>query len=210
MAEDESYEIMPYKEIVALKKEMELLKKNSGDVSSKELINQMASLTKSMSSMLGLFKQAADEMKAEESTEDKLAGKIDPLLDKLDVVIDQNKTIAEGMVAVADMIKDMGSRKPMRRPLQHDLGPEHDFGKEMPPMTLPHDNLSEMPPAGPPPSFGMPPPGLGPMPQMHNDLPPMGPPPQMPDFGAPSPLPPMPNSMPKEKPKKGLFGFGKK
>ena len=88
--------IQPRKEIVnpfgELKKEVESIKKNSGDTSSKDLMNNMGTLTKSMSSMLNLFKEAADEMRAEESTEEKLASQVSPLMNKLDTIIDQNKT----------------------------------------------------------------------------------------------------------------------
>ena len=75
MAKDDSYEIMPYKEIVELKNDIEELKQKTGDTNSQELINSMAKLTKSMDSMLELFRTAAEEMKSEESTEEKFAGK---------------------------------------------------------------------------------------------------------------------------------------
>ena len=223
MADEEGYEIMPYKEIVSLKKEIELLKRKSGDVSSKELIGQMASLTKSMSSMLNLFKQAADEMRAEESTDDKIAARLEPVMAKLDQVIDQNKTIAEGMIAIADMVKEHFGKKEehVPKPAIHrdinapGLGP-------MPPPGLgpmPPPGLGPMPPPGLEPRDippgPMPPPGEMPLPGPDlNEIPPI---PAMP--GASGPLPP-PGSipppglgamppLPEEKPKRGLFGFKK-
>ena len=69
MAKDDSYEIMPYKEIVELKKQIAELQQKTGDTSSKELLQSMASLTKSMNNMLNLFSSAAEEMKLEEKND---------------------------------------------------------------------------------------------------------------------------------------------
>ena len=67
----------------------------------------MAALTRSMNSMLQLFSSAAEEMKLEERTESELSEKITPLINKVNNLEEQNKTIAEGLVAVADMVKDI-------------------------------------------------------------------------------------------------------
>src|SRR3989338_6437063 len=107
MAVDDSYEIMPYKEIVELKKQIGDLQKKTGDTSSKDLLESMAALTKSMNSMLQLFSSAAEEIKLEEKTESELSTKIAPLIEKVNRLDEQNKTIAEGLVAVADMVKDL-------------------------------------------------------------------------------------------------------
>jgi hypothetical protein len=74
MAKDDSYEIMPYKEIVELKKQIAELQRRTGDTSSKELLQSMASLTKSMNNMLNLFSSAAEEMKLEEKTDSSCCG----------------------------------------------------------------------------------------------------------------------------------------
>ncbi|MBU0628739.1 MAG: hypothetical protein KKC75_06120 [Nanoarchaeota archaeon] len=107
MATDDSYEIMPYKEIVELKKQIGDLQKKTGDTSSKELLGSMAALTKSMNGMLQLFSSAAEEMKLEEKSESELSRQIGPLMEQVANLEQQNKTIAEGLVAVADMVKDI-------------------------------------------------------------------------------------------------------
>ena len=173
MAVDEAYEIMPYKEIVALKKEIEELKGRSGDVSSRDLLNSMARLTKNMDTMIQIFKQAADSMAAEETTAEKLGKSMKPLLDKLDDVVEQNRTIAEGMVAVADILK--GPEKDIVKGMKKDYwAPRMDqptFDIPPAPEALPSfDETSMEPPRMPPrmpPSMGqrtMPPPLNPPMP----------------------------------------------
>ncbi len=173
MAEDDSYEIMPYKEIVALKKELESLKKKSGNTSSQDLLNSMSKLTKSMDSMLQLFQTAAEEMKAEETTEEKFETKIKPLVNKIDEVIEQNKIIAEGMVAIADIVKGMakGHEKPKHLPpLQPSGGFDRDHDSTSEPGYPPTDHDFNAPPDrqafGAPPNQGLPP--LGPPPPAQN------------------------------------------
>jgi len=48
MEDEDAYQIMPYKEIVALRKDIESLKTSTDDSSYKSLLNSMSSLTKSM------------------------------------------------------------------------------------------------------------------------------------------------------------------
>ena len=111
MPEEGDYEIMPYKEIVALKKEVEALKSKSG-ASSQDLLNSMDTLTKTMNSMLQLFKSAAEEMRSEGNEKQDFTEKAGPMLERLDALEEQNRTIAEGMVAIADMVKEMKGEKP--------------------------------------------------------------------------------------------------
>jgi len=96
MAKDEPYDMMPHRDIIELKKQLQELKAEK--FSSHELMNSMSALTKSMDSMLGLFKEAAEELKIEKEE--------DAINKQLNVVIEQNKIIADGMVTVSDMIKD--------------------------------------------------------------------------------------------------------
>jgi len=204
MAEEGSYEIMPYKEVVELKKQIEELKRKTGDTSSKELLASMATLTKSMNNMMQLFSSAAEEMKLEEKTESELSGKIGPLMDKVGKLEEQTKTIAEGLVAVADMVKEIKAGKKVKetsrpmpkppvKPMPKPKEEEPDFSsfeEGLPPLEPPAPT-KPMPPPGAP----MPPPGpsffsTGPKPQGPGGLPPL------PPRGAPMPppggLPPMP------------------
>ena len=109
MVEEGSYEIMPYKEIVALKRDITELKKKSGEAPSRDLLNSMNNLTKSMEGMLQLFRTAAEEMKSEESVD--VNKQLAPMKAEINKLSEQSKTIAEGMVAIADMVKEMKEGK---------------------------------------------------------------------------------------------------
>ncbi|MBI2140462.1 hypothetical protein HYU14_06050 [Candidatus Woesearchaeota archaeon] len=130
--EDLGYEIMPYKEIVELKKQIADLQQKAGDPNSKDLLVSMGNLTKTMDSMLKLFSAAADEMKLEEKTETELGAKISPMMEKIERLEDQTKTIAEGLVAIADMVRGMKGEISKEPEITHDAQAKSPLD-EMPP-----------------------------------------------------------------------------
>jgi len=103
---DDDYEIIPHRQIADLKKQLSDLRSKQDSSSSSELVGSMSSLSKSMDSMLKLFTEAADELKLDSKGEHELAHHLNPLNKKLDEIIDQNKTIAEGMVAIHDAVSE--------------------------------------------------------------------------------------------------------
>ncbi|MBL7056159.1 hypothetical protein ISS07_04560, partial [Candidatus Woesearchaeota archaeon] len=107
---DDDYEIMPHRQVADLKKQLEEIKSKQESSSSNELVGSMSSLTKSMDSMLKLFTEAAEELKVESKGEHEIAQNLNPLNDKLDEIIEQNKTIAEGMIAIHDTVKEFVSK----------------------------------------------------------------------------------------------------
>ena len=219
MPEEGPYEIMPYKEIVKLKKELEELQKKSGEAPSRELLKSIDNLTKNMDSMLTLFKSAAEEMKVEEKAPPQTEVDLDPVLEKLDEIssklddmsgkveeaLTENKTIAEGVVAVSEAMDEKFSG------LSDDIASLGGAGKPAPRAVMPPPIApgGPVPPGAPRPggiegtiSAGGPgpsrlPKGPGPMPP--GGLPPLGPP------GAPPGGPPPPGG-PAPPKKKGLFG----
>ena len=200
MAKDEEgmYEIMPYKEIVALKNEIEELKKKSG-ASSGDLLNSMNTLTGTMNSMLQLFKTAAEEMKLEGKEGNLVEEKLEPLIGRVEEIAEQNKAIAEGLVAVADMVKEMKGKKRVEEPrplIKKKIAPTYQV-----PPPRPRAPSGLMPPENLPPFFT---PGSRP-PRPINIPPRMVPPPEdepFPPLGSPSDfdsdidIPPPPAPMP--------------
>ncbi|MBI2576902.1 hypothetical protein HYV84_06820 [Candidatus Woesearchaeota archaeon] len=202
MADVEGYEIMPYKEVVELKNQIAELQQKVGDPNAKDLLVSMQNLTKTMDSMLKLFSAAAEEMKLEEKTESELHEKLSPLIEKVEKLEEQNRTIAEGMVAIADMVKEMRGGKPAEE--KHDKPEEHDLFPDFNPSELPEmpslDGTSNGAQGHPEPSpFGLgqsqrkeSPPSLpdefpiGGPPPLEN----MGPPPGFSSFGPPPQRPP--------------------
>jgi archaellum component FlaC len=124
MAEDnnEEYQIMPQKTISKIKKEIENLKTkaaSSDEVASPGFKRSIDNLTESINSLMSLFKEAAEEMKVEEKTEENIEQKLGPLVKKVAEIEEENKKIAEGILAVADMVRDLNEKidkKPALRP----------------------------------------------------------------------------------------------
>ncbi len=189
------YEILPYAEIDKLKKDIEGMKKKTA--SSEEILDAINRLAKTMESMLHLFENAAAEMRTE--GEDS-PGK------KLDVLIDQNETIAEGLLGLVDMIKDIQPRE-KEVPEMKEV-PQPPLPEPMPKMGRqgfsPFGQSRPMPPGQqamrpshfpPPPDASMPKEGPRPMPTgSFKDL-------DLNDIPEPKGFP----GQPPEKPKKGLF-----
>jgi len=200
MEDEEQYQIMPYKEIIALRKEIESLKGKNDDSSFQALLNSMSSLTKSMNSMLELFRTAAEEMKLEEKSEMNVSKEITPLNEKMDSLIEQNKTIAEGLIAISDMVSDFKEKKFQSGPSPvfrlESRAPPQGFMPQGPPMKplSPFEDAFQPRqsfPGGPmPPGQQMPP--FGQM-RQNQFQPPMQP-------MAPNPFPPSPNQFPPQQP----------
>lgn len=76
-----------------------------------DLLVGMSSLTKKVSSLVSLFEDAAKRIKPGMEEEE-----LKPLLEKLDMLTEQNKTIARGLVLLEEYIRE--KRKPFQpRPL---------------------------------------------------------------------------------------------
>ncbi len=188
MADVEGYEIMPYKEVVELKNQIAELQQKVGDPNAKDLLVSMQNLTKTMDSMLKLFSAAAEEMKLEEKTESELHEKLSPLIEKVGKLEEQNTTIAEGMVAIADMVKEMKGGKPTEEKREspsedHDLFPDLNTS-EIPDMHALDNPFNGSQGSPEPPRFGPAPTQRNPFPSpIPNDFPVGGPP--LDDMGPP-------------------------
>ncbi len=110
----DEYELIPEKEILELKKEINELKSHLGlkkqegssddkkDVEEGQLIFAIKELTE-------VFKQAVAELKkqdAEPKKDSKNSGKLSDDKDKIDILIEQNNKIAKGIVALADLLEN--------------------------------------------------------------------------------------------------------
>ncbi|MBI5881201.1 hypothetical protein HZB90_03660 [archaeon] len=180
--DEEEYAIVSKKEFLALKKELDKLKKNplEGSETGENLQSSIDNLSKSLNVMLEVFKQAAEDMKLEEHESETVGKQLNPMNEKLDTLIDQNQKIAKGIVAIADMVKEKLeeiSEKAESKPRLPPLGPAPS-PRQMPP---PSQSFNPMPP--PPSSSGMP---------QFGGLPPLGAPEgfEEPDFGSLPPLSP--------------------
>ena len=103
MAEEE--EFISYKDISELKNQLDAMK-GKKEVPKEELYAVVQKLAETMADMLEVFGAAAEQMKLEDKEYEANTIKHEQITSKLDKIMDQNKTIAEAMVGVVDMIKE--------------------------------------------------------------------------------------------------------
>ncbi len=109
---DDDYDLLPHRQINELKGLVQDLKNKVDRASPKDLIDSMDALTKSIDSLMALFRQAADEMRYEEKEEILSGGSEHKAInEKLDRILEQNKIIADGMVAVSNMVRDFAGKQ---------------------------------------------------------------------------------------------------
>jgi len=220
---EEDYDFVPYKDISELKKELESVK-GRRDVSTKELYDAVQHLAQTMNDIVEVFGAAAEQMKLEEKERESDIKKHELIISRLDKLIDQNRTIAEGMVAIVEMIKEKfvapakekeepifipKEDEPLFRPKQEKKIPEPNLFMN-PPVSLPQQDWRQKPePAMPRAQQQMMPPMPAISPPMPTgfgaEMPPMEPYPS-PDLDFPE----EPFPLEEEPKKKGLFGMFKK
>lgn len=188
----EEYELVPRNKIQDLQKQLETLKKSplATTPSGGELAQSMNKLSSHLESLLNLFREASEEMRKEERESESVAKKMDPLMEKLDMVIDQNKKIAKAILTVADMVRELQERPASRSAALLPQGPlpptsrGTTYGAMGIPVTgpaiPPPPGLEEMPLPEPTGSrgFGLPPLMPSPMGAGQGEIPPPPGPPQ--------------------------------
>lgn len=210
---EEDFDLVPYKDISEIKKELEGMKGRK-DISAKELYDAVQKLAQTTADFLEVFGAAAEQLKLDEKEYEAEAKKHEMMILKLDKIIEQNKTIAEGMVAIVEMVKQKLVAPAKER--EELFKPKEDFFKPIaepsqfmrPPQPEWKNPEPMMPRAQPtmmPPQMAMPPVQPVSFPEFETQMPPMQPTP-MPDFGLEEEHFPL-----EEEPKKkGLFGMFKK
>lgn len=154
--EGEDYEILPQKEIQELKEELRKLKEYEITPTKKMQVSLVEVNTK-LDKLLSIFEEAMTALQLEEGGLS-FKEKMKPVVEKMNKVLEQNSEIAQGIVAVADLVKDL----------------REDLGKGV---TVKEPALESPPPAPMPMgTFGPPafPPSTGPRPMPGMQM--MGPP----------------------------------
>ena len=172
------YELVPFKEIDSLKRELNKLKEFPVP-SAKKLSIGMEDLAVKLDRMTSIMEEAAHMVKVDEgglSFEEKMR----PLINKMNKVLDQNAEIAKGILAVADLVNSV-SEKVEKLESKEPLMPKPRITESMPP-----------PPGAMPPPGNMPPPPETAPEGMPPPPPPgaMPPPPEPAAAGLPPPPPP--------------------
>jgi hypothetical protein len=160
--EGEDYEILPQKEIQELKNELQKLK-DFEITPSKKLGVQLVELNTKLDKLLGVFEEASTALQLEEgglSFKDKMK----PVVEKMNKILEQNSEIAQGIVAVADLVKDLREdmnkgvtvKEPALEGPQPPAYPAPTFGPPslpppsgVPPQGMPRMMMPGMPPPPP-------------------------------------------------------------
>jgi hypothetical protein len=101
-ADDDEYEILPRQEIETLKKELERLRKNPfGETKEGEnILDAINNLNNNIRRLIDIFTKAGADL-------EKDYGDVNGPIGALNDIKDQNEQIAQGVLAVADMVKDV-------------------------------------------------------------------------------------------------------
>ena len=204
MAEED---LISYKDISELRKELDGMREKK-DISARDIHDAMRKLADTMGSMLEVFGAAAEQMKLEEKENESESKKHEIIVYKLDKLLDQNKTIAEGMVAIVEMFKEKFPQREKEETKESNMFTAQSKPEWKPAPAMQNPQSQPMPQMNAPlPAPPMPGQNFGPTPDFGMQMPPMEPTP-MPDFGFPE----EPFSLNDEQAqkKKGLFGIFKK
>lgn len=144
--------------VIELKHDVEALKKklSQPDPKSHELILEIESLKDAVHKLNVIFEKALKETKEED-----LFKTFQTMQDKLDHLINQNETIAQGMLALSDKL-DNAVGRPMARmpgmPVQHAMGAPSLSGRTAPRPEMSMPSMHQAPSE----TAGFPPPPPGP------------------------------------------------
>jgi hypothetical protein len=183
MENNDDYEIIPHKEIIELKKEIEHLKKNpfGKGKSAENLLDAVNDLNNNISNLITVFQDATNTLKNEKHTSSD-----SNLLKKINDLFEQNKEIAEAIVSVAEMIKEE------KKEIDTFKQKERPFFEPPEPMRAPEPREFNPKPPFPQNNF---------MPRREQSIPPPGNPNPMPDFGMNQNSPPFGMDLPPPPPK---------
>lgn len=147
---DDEYEILPHKEIEELKEELRKLKQFEVTPTKKMQIT-MTELNSKLDRLLMIFEEASTALHVEEGGLG-FKEQIRPVIERLNKILQQNSEIAQGIVAVADMMRETKARP--ERPETMPPPPATSFGPPTPPGPAPGTPpplLPRTPPGTPPP-----------------------------------------------------------
>lgn len=153
------YEIISLDEVEKLKSEIQRLKRESSSSPASGIANSLDRLANSLERLFKIFEVAATELEQDKLNEKTFEERIEPMVDKLKAIERQNKDIADGVLALADIIKRQSApavpkQEPPQRPPMPSFGsydaPPSFSDNSLPPLRPPRDES--------PPSFSPPPP----------------------------------------------------
>jgi len=104
-AQEDEYELLPHREIEDLKEELSKLKEFEV-APSKKLQVSLLEVNQKLDKLITIFEDASHEMRVEEGGLS-FTDKMRPVLEKMNKILEQNSEIASGILALADMVKEV-------------------------------------------------------------------------------------------------------
>ncbi len=168
----DDYELIPLDEVEKLKAEIAALKQGKKS-SPASLAGTLDRLANALEKLFKIFEVAATDMEQDKLHEKTFEEKIQPLMDKIRSMEQQNKDLAEGILAMADIVKGIDRKlavRDTRRMSSQTMPPKSplDVGRPMSPPPMQQPSSPSMPPPSLPPASAMPPPP--PMPEEKEGL----------------------------------------
>jgi len=102
MADD--YELISHREMLKLKEDLNRLKQ--GNPVSSDMKSSIRELNDKLSSLIDIFDSAVENLREEDKESELISDKINPMLQKLEEIDEQNKKLAQGMVAINALMDD--------------------------------------------------------------------------------------------------------
>jgi hypothetical protein len=152
---DEDYDLFPHGELKKLEDEIRDLKRSPASPDN-QMKSSMDELSSALKSMITIFGEAKNELRIEDEEKELLSKKIQPMMQKLDTLLDQNEKIAEGILSVADMIKKLEDKiskidsKPSlpELPLMQQSQPQPAFRQQFAQQPFSKPAMNQMPQQG--------------------------------------------------------------
>jgi len=124
ISDGEEYEILPHNEIADLRKQLTELKK--GGSTETRLLDSIDKLSKSIDSMMLMFKKASEEIKLEEHDQSVVGNQLGPMMQKMDLILSQNEKIAAAIINLAEMMQEKEEQ------IEKDIRREFSAGRQHP------------------------------------------------------------------------------
>ena len=102
-SDNDEYEILPHKDIIELREELRSLKAKPTE---KNLQISMVELSTKLDRLIEIFEEAQEEFKVEEGAGLTWQEKMQPLLERMDKILEQNSEIAAGIVGLSDQLTE--------------------------------------------------------------------------------------------------------
>ncbi len=152
-SDDADYELLPHKEIEDLRQELKKLK-GFDSAPGKNLQVSIVELNKKIDKLIAIFEEAMHEVKLEEGGLS-FKEKMSPIVDRMQKILEQNSEIADGIVTIGDMIKEL--KESLAEETRSSPAMQQPSAPFRLPQQLPPAAMGASQPLGPPPSLSPPP-----------------------------------------------------